>query len=243
LTLADTFTAYLRRDAGRDAMAGALAASGHELEASLLTGERPGWVGPTLPTDAQPGDLWLDAVELMPMVFFARVDGEGLGWLALRPVERWQFAGFLDLTWAGSFRRRIGELKPFDRGRLLAGDENAPVTDVLFDEAELYAMWFGKSIPHRVTWQLAAEVLDTDPMWGPVREWADAPYDGAFRVVDADLIDFDADEDDPPEVVVDGGAAPPGVGFRTFVDVHFGLYAETWPSETYELTIGKPAKR
>ena len=106
------------------------------------------------------------------------------------------------------------------------------------------AMWFGKSIPSRADWQLAAEVLDTDPMWGPLREWADAPYDGAFLVVDAELIDFDSDSDeDPPEVVLDGSHAPPDVSFRTFVRAQSGLYIETWPSETYGLTIGKPAKR
>src|SRR5215218_435079 len=128
-------------------MADALAASGHELEASLLSGDKPASVGPTLPSSAKTGDLWLDTVELMPMVFFTRDSGEPFGWLALRPVERWQFAGFLDLTWAGAFRRRIGDLKPMERGRLLAGEENGPVTHILRDEAALYAMWFGKSIP------------------------------------------------------------------------------------------------
>ena len=224
-------------------MAAALAASGHELEAALLTGEQEAWVSATLPTGAQPGDLWLDTVELMPMLHFADDEGQPFGWLALRPVERWQFAAFRDLAWNWRFGR-IGALKPMDPERLLAGDENAAVTHILHDEAELYANWFGKMIPHRAIWQIAAETLDTDPLWGPVQEWADSNYDGAYRVVDARLIDFDPDSDEePPALVLDAADAPPGVGFRTFVRADTGLYPEVWPSETYGLRIGKPAKR
>jgi hypothetical protein len=240
--LADTFIAYLRGRAGRDDMADALAASGHALEASLLSGERTAWVGPMLPSAAVPGDVWLDTVELMPMVHFARVDGEPVGWIAMRPVERWQFAAFRELGWTWSFKR-LGGLKPMDADRLLAGDENGAVTRILRDEAALYAMWFGKSIPARVQWQLAAEVMDTDPLWGPVREWADMPDDGAAFVADAELIDFDPDDDYPPEVLIDGAEAPADVGFRTYVRSDSGLYTETWPSATYGLRIGRPARR
>ena len=218
MPLTDTFTAYLRGRAGRDDMADALAGSGHRLEAELLVRGNSDrrWVGLALPTAAEPGDVWLDTVELMPMVLYARDSGEPFGWLALRPVERWQFGAFLNVApWSGS-TRRIGDVKPMDARRLLAGDEHAPITHVLRDEASVYAMWFGKSIPHRVDWQLAAEALgpgELDRMWGPVREWADAEYDGAYRVVDAELIDFDPDDDDPTSLVLHWTEAPADVGF------------------------------
>src|SRR4051794_24221452 len=102
------FTAYLRGAAERDDLAAALAQSGHPLEASLLQDERRAWVSATLPVDAQPGDLWLDTVELMPMRLISGDDAP-LGWLALRPVERWQFGAFMNVArWSGS-TQRIGD--------------------------------------------------------------------------------------------------------------------------------------
>ena len=235
MTLTDTFTAFLRKRAGRDEMAAALERSGHQLEASLLAGSTS-----TLPAKAQPGDVWLDVAELMPMV---RVPD---GWLALRPVERWQFGAFADRAkWSGS-RRRVGDLTPMDGTRLLAGDEREPVTRVLRDEAALYAQWFGKSIPHRIDWQLAAEALgpeDAEQLWGPVREWADEEYDGAYRLVDAELIDFDPDDEYPPVLVVGATEAPPDVGFRTFVDARSGLRTATAETETLGLRVRKLAPR
>ncbi len=130
-----------------------------------------------------------------------------------------------------------------DPKRLLAGDENAPVTNILRDEASLYAQWLGKAIPHRVDWQIAAESLDTSRLWGPVREWADSEYDGAYRVVDAELIDFDPDDEDPPALVLHWTDAPPDVGFRTFVRASSGLYTTSFETPALGLKIRKLAPR
>lgn len=234
MTLTDTFTAFLRKRAGRDEMAAALERSGHGLEASLLAGSTS-----TLPPEAEPGEVWLDVTELMPMV---RVPD---GWLALRPVERWQVGAFLDRAkWSGP--RRIGDLTTLDGARLLAGDEVEPVTRVLRDEAALYAMWFGKSIAHRIDWQLAAEALGASKMaklWGPVREWADEEYDGVYRVVDAELIDFDPDDDYPPVLIAGATEAPADVGFRTFVDTRSGLRTSPTETDTFGLSVRKLAPR
>jgi len=59
-----------------------------------------------------PGDVWLDVAELMPML---RVP-EPLGWIALRPVERWQFAGFLTVA-----TLRWGVICRFQAERHLSG--------------------------------------------------------------------------------------------------------------------------
>jgi hypothetical protein len=240
VALTDTFTAFLRKRAGRDEMAAALERSGHSLEASLLAGSAEGWVGSALPAAAEPGDLWLDVTELMPMVLTPD------GWLALRPVERWQVGAFLDRAKFAGGPRRIGELTPLDGARLLAGDEREPVTRVLRDEAALYALWFGKSIAHRIDWQLAAEALgpsETAKLWGPVREWADAEYDDAYRVLDAELIDFDPDDEYPPVLVLGATDAPADVGFRTFVDARTGLLTSATETDSFGLGVRTLAPR
>jgi hypothetical protein len=103
-----------------------------------------------------------------PMLYVPRAGNPApLGWLALRPVERWQFAGFLEVAWTRG-GRKAGDFHPMDGKRLLAGPETEPVTRVLRDEASLYTQWFGKLVPSRIDWQLAAESLDPAQLWGAV---------------------------------------------------------------------------
>jgi hypothetical protein len=98
------------------------------------------WTPPQAP---KPGDLWFDVVELTTMVFVAELAGfspDGRGWMATRPVQGWQFKSFLGVAKPKS--RFAGDR--FDTERFSEIDLMAPVVDLYPDEAEAYALWFGK---------------------------------------------------------------------------------------------------
>lgn len=248
MTLTDAYTAFLKHRQGQDELVAALQRAGHGLEAELLmewtdgvrqtgTGDgRRAWVGPTLPPEPQPGDLWLDTVEVMPMV-----NAPELGWLALRPVTRWQFGGFL-ATAKIKGGGKLGDFRAFDRRRLLDGPEAGPVTRVLQEEVSLYAQWFGKLVPDRTDWQVAAESLDPAALWGGVpREWGGEEWDGVYSVTDLDTLQL---EDEPPEeLIFRAWEAPADVGFRTLVDLRHGLYTETAPAEAIGAALKDQARR
>lgn len=186
--LAATFAEYLRGGAVRPGpLADALRNAGWRLEGSLL--EREGWhadgdwarvfVGRRPPHDAVPGEVWLDTVEVMPMVLVEeptwRPDRPTRPvWLAVRPVARWQLHAFVA---AAPFARRTVMIelpvRMFDPVRL-TGDENLPITSILPAEAELYALWFGKVPTTRDAWQGAVRTLGARAasLWHPgLREW------------------------------------------------------------------------
>ncbi|HZZ80015.1 MAG TPA: hypothetical protein VFE62_15960 [Gemmataceae bacterium] len=62
------------------------------------------------------------------------------GWMATRPVHNWQFKSFLGVAKPKS---RFGGDR-FDTERFAETDPLAPVVDLYPDEAEAYALWFGK---------------------------------------------------------------------------------------------------
>ncbi len=241
MTLTDAFTTFLRTRGGKDDFVAALQRAGHGLEAELLmdwtggtiateTGDgRRAWVGPALPPDPAPGDLWLDVVEAMPMVHTPDP-----GWLALRPVTRWQFAGFLATA------RTTGPA--LDRERLLTGPEAEPITRVLREEASLYAQWFGKLVADRIDWQLASDTVDPATLWGPVpREWSGEEWEGVHGVTDLETLDL---EDDLPEhLLFRAWEAPEDVTFRTIVPHRHGLITQTAPAETIGVALSDQATR
>jgi hypothetical protein len=98
------------------------------------------WTPPQVP---KPGELWFDVVELTTMVFVAELAGfsaDVRGWMATRPVQGWQFKSFLGVAKPKS--RFAGDR--FDTERFSEIDLMAPVVDLYPDEAEAYALWFGK---------------------------------------------------------------------------------------------------
>jgi hypothetical protein len=254
VTLSNAFILYLRNRKGQGDLVAALQRAGRGLEAGLLmdwTGGihptetddgRRAWVGQVLPPDAKPGDLWLDVVEVMPMLYVPRAgNASPLGWLALRPVERWQFAGFLEVAWTRG-GRKAGDFHPLDRSRLLAGPETEPVTRVLRDEASLYAQWFGKLVPSRIDWQLAAEVLDPAPLWGAVpREWGGEEWEDVYSVTELDTLELE--DDLPEELIHRAWEAPDDVGFRTMVGQQYGLITETAPEAAIRMSLRDQAPR
>jgi hypothetical protein len=241
LTLTEAYTTFLRTREGKDDFVAALQRAGHSLEAELLmdwtsetvateTGDgRRAWVGPTLPKQPEPGDLWLDVVEAMPMVHTPAP-----GWLALRPVARWQFAGFLENA------RTKGPA--LDRQRLLNGPETDPITRVLREEASLYAQWFGKLVAERIDWQLASDFIDPAALWGPVpREWSGEEWDDVYGVTDLDTLDLE--DDLPDDLIFRAWEAPDDVTFRTIVPHRHGLITETAPAEAIGVALSDQAKR
>jgi hypothetical protein len=246
VSLTDAFTTFLGKRRDQDRLVDELERAGHRLEASLLADfrggihqtepwrGRPAWVGARVPAQAQPGDIWLDVAELMPMLQI-----ESLGWFATRPVERWQIGAFLSLakTRGG---RKVGDLHPLDRSRLLRGAESEPVDRVLLEEAVLYAEWFGKLIADRSDWQVVAETMATDDLWGPLREWSDELYEGVYSVVAPGTVDDEEFEDDQ---VFRLWEAPAGVGFRTIVRHDLGLFTETGEAEATGVRLRNQAPR
>lgn len=272
--LVKTFVDYTR-NAGEPGAAAALARAlgerGYDVERSLLESVvargssgfwrdvhdgpwdgRRVWSGPDLPADGRAGDLWLDTVEVTPMLLlpWEMAPGETMSpataarlpayyaWLALRPVAQWQFRAFLGLAQTGP---RDVEIEPpfrlLDPDRILSGPDGAPVTRLTQGEARLYAAWFAKTLPHQVTWQAAAALLPpplVETLWGwDEREWvAGRPSgddEGRIAISPSTVhIDPDGDEDDTggePRVrmIYEEWATRKTIGFRTCVLLQSGF--------------------
>jgi hypothetical protein len=240
MSLCAEFARYLRDRSAKDALVAAL---GDRVEAQLLArweggrlktewSGRTAWVGTTVPPLAQRGDLWLDATEVTPMVLITRVENdEPFAWMATRPAERWQLAGFQTVA-RDSF------------GARLDGDEREPVTNIKREEAWRYAGWFGKGLFDRVGWQLAAEVFapaEIAALWEPIREWDGEVYEGVYSDVAPDTVDDTPIEDDHYPWLYNEGTASAAVGFRTEVHLQLGLrrtraQRDTEPVEPRPLT-------
>lgn len=119
--------------------------------------------------DAKPGDLWLDSVELMPMLR-VELPAQGAarpprpGWIATRPVARWQFRAFVA---AAPLVEREVQVRPaiasMDAARIADGDEGAPINHITFGEATLYSWYFGKTIAGARAWR-GAEAAPGDAL-------------------------------------------------------------------------------
>jgi hypothetical protein len=250
MDLVAVFVAHLRAGAPADSpeLAAALAAVGHDLEASLVG--RHGWVdhpagyrcfaGNRPPDDARPGDVWMDRVEVMPMVL---VEEPARGtarpperaWLAMRPVARWQFRGFVD---AATIVRREVQVEPtepsFSPARL-AGREAEPMTRVTPGESDLYAWYFGKRLHGKNQWEGAARTLADrgDSLWRRGHlEWTNdgCSIDDTLRVrIGATTWQTDPDDecaaelrgdepDDDTRLCLGGLAFRDNTGLRTAID-------------------------
>ncbi|WP_236143623.1 hypothetical protein [Nostoc sp. CMAA1605] len=203
---------------------------------------RRGWVGFELPTDGAAGDIWLDMRELMPMMLipsephpWREVDPiiqyrPLYCWIACRPVARWQYQAYLATNADNSseFSLEITE-------------ETHSATNLKLTNAKNYARWFGKMLPDTIDWQAVQEFLPEvviDEMWlGQDREWSNARsyYDDEMAlVITRETLTQDPDEllqayeagnasDPKDELVFSLETASPKIGFRTLVNMQFGL--------------------
>jgi hypothetical protein len=215
--LTDTFVEYLQSGAADPrALAAVLRSAGFSLEGAFLerAGSHGGWddwprvfVGRRPPDDATAGDVWVDSVEVMPMVLveaptFRRDPAVRLTWHAIRPVMRWQFRAFAAV--ASIVERTVQvalPVTPLDPARL-AGDELLPITSITAGEAALYARWFGKVPGARNAWRGAAKTLGaerTAALWTPgLHEWTNerCSADEGLRVrIGPDEVELSADDD------------------------------------------------
>lgn len=242
-SLTDGFAAYLRGNAREpEPLAALLGEAGLSIEALIA---RDGWqpatgewsrifVGRLPPSDAKPGELWLDSVEVMPMVLveeptFRADPPRRPVWLAIRPVARWQFRAFVAVAPIVARTVQVAlPVTPLDPQRL-DGPEHAPITDVIEAEAELYAAWFGKVVGSRDAWQGAAHTLGerAAALWTPgLREWigelcsADESVRARIGPEEVDLSpdeDYQALLDDEARILVSEGAHEPTTGLRTVI--------------------------
>jgi hypothetical protein len=208
-------------------------------------------LGP-LPPSPSLGELWFDPCEAAAMLVVPDVPEESTrtwapsaradwrperSWIALRPVAKWQFAGFLRCAKIEKrpYRGRL-LVRPLDEKRLLSGDEREPVTSACLAEAALYWTWFGKRGALQDDWEAARRLLDDDAyraLWGaPGREWAGGlAEEDAFAAITPDAVDIDyldeleLERDEPPAARRFFGAweAPGGVALRTALAVRDGL--------------------
>jgi hypothetical protein len=260
--LADRFVDYLRGGASGDArpLAAALTAEGYPLEGALIGRENDGWttaphgawsgartfVGRRPPDTAAAGELWLDTVEVMPMILVEeparRADRPPTtAWLAIRPTARWQFRAFVAAAPLVGREVQVDPLQPpLAAERIDAGPDAAPMTAVTHGEATLYGWWFGKVLAGQNQWEGAARTLGDRlaALWAPgIREWVmnEPSFDEGLRIrVGADSWDKDphdehtAEEDgDPPDpetrMLIGQLGHRPNTGFRTTVPSFVGL--------------------
>jgi hypothetical protein len=93
-------------------------------------------------------DVWFDVVELTPMILVPSEDDPALDqacWLAMHPVYRWQFHGFLGCVKMGRKLIDVPSAPDYLSGERFEGTGRAEfITDLYHDEALAYAHWFGK---------------------------------------------------------------------------------------------------
>jgi hypothetical protein len=252
-SLVARFIEYLQAGAAganAKALAAALRADNYPIESELLG--RDGWtegidsagvwsrrrvfVGRRPPSDAVVGELWLDVVELTPMVL---VEEPARGtarpprrvWLSTRPVARWQFRAFSTVApLVGREVQVVPALVPMDPSRL-DGDDGSVMTDITFGEGCLYAWWFGKALASANQWQGAERSLSGDvvaAMWAPsVHEWGGYGSDEDARVrISAVTWREDPDNrpntEDDDEMVVGAYNHRRDTGLRTIAEPELG---------------------
>lgn len=195
------------------------------------------WIGPKLPKTQEPGQLWLDTVEIAAMV---SVPSEPvgtdwhpeaierwtplLGWLSLHPVAVWQYHAYLQVaspsTVAAAAQRIFRDV-----------DETAAVTHVSGSEAQAFAHWAGKWLSWQGIWQAVYERMGEDTfgrLWGTSsKEWCS--YDSDFIALSRQTLYTDhkdePDESRPPELRMEyePNEWSPDIGFRTAIHHQHGL--------------------
>ena len=204
--------------------------------------------GPRLPTDAAPGDLWYDVVELTPMVLLPGPDPTVVGsrrWVSVHPVYVWQFRTFLRLAdWrvAGRYFLTVNDLLAPERFNNQRAFDY--VTDVYFEEALAYARWLGKFLARQFDLQAARDFLtapELEELLPPnLRLWDEVEPTGSEftrAAIGRDTLDKDADEESelresgenvalPDRMLYEEWDHEPNVGFSTMVLAQTGLLTD-----------------
>ncbi len=211
------------------------------------------FVGPHLPSQAKPGDVWLDIVELTPMILVVSLDEATTDlyrWVSLHPVYVWQFRTFLhlaDVKLVRQYFMKAADL--FDPDRFTKMSSMEFVTNVYHEEAVAYAHWFGKYLCGQFELQLAEASLKPEEFLRVlpphIRLWDEAAAhsefariavgrDSLYKDPDAELDhQNDANKSLPDRMLYDEWERTVGVGFSTLVAAEVGLLHQV-PRMAYE---------
>jgi hypothetical protein len=112
--------------------------------------ERSYVVSLDLPSEAKPGDLWFDPVELNMSVFIPNPKGRSedvISWVSMHPVYVWQYRAFLNLVEIGKKTEIFPTPDDYLTQQRINGQSSlAYVTDIYQDEALAYSSWMRKSL-------------------------------------------------------------------------------------------------
>lgn len=121
------------------------------------------YVGPYPPAQAEFGDLWFDVVELTPMVLVPNLEKQSkdvISWLAVHPVYMWQFRAFLHLLkWEIATTYFLGVDDLLDMTRFNGADGITYASNIYYEEAIAYAIWFRKGTSAQFELQAAKHSL------------------------------------------------------------------------------------
>jgi hypothetical protein len=113
-------------------------------------GDRSCTVGLDLPSEAEPGELWFDPVELNFSILIPNPVGIShhvKSWVSTHPVYVWQYRAFLSLV---EINKKLDNFPvPSDylrANRTRSQDSLSYVTNIYHDEAVAYSSWMRKSL-------------------------------------------------------------------------------------------------
>lgn len=229
--LASRFRDYLAFDldvAAGIRLAGSLADAGLAKEAQALQAHltnasgltswrwdgRPCTISASLPPNPNPGDVWFDAVEITPMIMCPHprrpTELYQASWVALHPVQYWQFRAFLELVKVGHKRTEFPHAPDYmDPARFAQQPPLSFVTNVYHDEALAYTAWFGKSLCGARDLDFARSLVSPAEFQMVLPEglrlWDASEYSGSEFVRRAIGLDtIDKDENDEADLLESG---------------------------------------
>ncbi len=123
-------------------------------------------IGQIPPQKAHPGDLWFDVVELSLMALIpppSDVSHNVLTWVSTHPTYTWQFRTFLRLAeWKTTTDYFTDDL--MTTSRFEGVNSLAPITNLYYEEAAAYALWFSKSLTSQFNLEAAQQFLAPNRM-------------------------------------------------------------------------------
>lgn len=220
----------------------------HDFEDSTW-GKRRCFIGPDLPSQAEPGDLWFDIVELTSMILVPAphtpMAAAMREWVSTHPVYVWQFRTFLSLVdWRLARKYFMNASDLMETNRFESMSSMAFITNVYHEEAVAYAHWFGKQLAGQFTLEAAREFSEPKEFSGMlpqnVRLWDGAEYSSSEFVriaIGHDTLDKDPDnefelrESGKNQLLADRmlfeeWERRPNIGFSTAVSLQIGLIKE-----------------
>jgi hypothetical protein len=167
---------------------------------AMLWNGRPCVISANAPLSPATGEVWFDPVEILPMIMCPHPeipDIDQASWVALHPVQAWQFRTFLRMVKIGRKRTEFphaGDYLEPARFAHLPGVNY--VTNVYHDEGLAYTIWFGKTLGGDADLYFSRAIVTPDEfrliLPEGMRLWDVAEYSPSEftrRAIGADTID------------------------------------------------------